>query len=318
VCCGRLALAPLKPGGSWLALKAAPLLLPLYGVWKRDVYTLQWTSMMILLYFTEGVVRGWSDRQLSAWLGWGEAASSCVYFVCAIMYLRPYKRAAKRWPRSCWTRSRSTRFHDGLPQQCRAAIGEQPCAGHAGRHGALPHRQRGRFTGKALAVLRPGSVEEVAALVRACAEHRVALCRKAAIRDWCWAACPMPAAQVVLSLARLNRIRRSTRQPHHDGGCRLHPAANPGGRCGRGLLFPLSLAAEGSCTIGGNLVHQCRRHGGPALRQYARTVPRPGSGHAAGRDLERLARPAQDNTGYDCATCSSARKARWASSPAPY
>ena len=90
-------LAPLKPGGSWLVLKAAPLLLPLYGVWKRDIYTLQWTSMMILLYFTEGVVRGWSDKdELSSRLAWGEAAIVCVYFVCAVMYLRPYKKAAKK------------------------------------------------------------------------------------------------------------------------------------------------------------------------------------------------------------------------------
>ena len=90
-------LAPLKPGGSWLVLKAAPLLLPLYGVWKRDIYTLQWTSMMILLYFTEGVVRGWSDKdELSSMLAWGEAAIVCIYFVCAVMYLRPYKKAAKK------------------------------------------------------------------------------------------------------------------------------------------------------------------------------------------------------------------------------
>jgi uncharacterized membrane protein len=90
-------LAPLKPGGSWLVLKAAPLLLPLYGVWKRDIYTLQWTSMMILLYFTEGVVRGWSDKdELSSQLAWGEAAIVCVYFFCAVMYLRPYKKAAKK------------------------------------------------------------------------------------------------------------------------------------------------------------------------------------------------------------------------------
>eukprot|EP01034_Spumella_vulgaris_P023759 gene23759-30017_t len=90
-------LAPLKPGGSWMALKAAPLLFPLAGIIKRDVYTLQWTSMVILLYFTEGVVRGWSDiGTLSAWLGWGEAAIVTVYFICAIMYVRPYKKAAKQ------------------------------------------------------------------------------------------------------------------------------------------------------------------------------------------------------------------------------
>lgn len=90
-------LAPLKPGGSWLALKAAPLLFPLAGIIKRDVYTLQWTSMVILLYFTEGVVRGWSDiGTLSAWLGWGEALIVTVYFICAVMYVRPYKKAARQ------------------------------------------------------------------------------------------------------------------------------------------------------------------------------------------------------------------------------
>ena len=93
----EMVLAPLHPGGSWVALKAVPLLIPLYGVFKRDIYTLQWTSMMILLYFTEGVVRGYSDKgNLSAWLGWGEALIVCVYFVCAVMYLRPYKRAARK------------------------------------------------------------------------------------------------------------------------------------------------------------------------------------------------------------------------------
>jgi len=93
----EMVIAPLKPGGSWMVLKAAPLLIPLAGVIKRDVYTLQWTSMMILLYFTEGVVRGWSDTgNVSSWLGWGEAAIVVVYFCCAILYVRPYKRAAKQ------------------------------------------------------------------------------------------------------------------------------------------------------------------------------------------------------------------------------
>jgi uncharacterized membrane protein len=88
-------LSPLKPGGSWLVLKAAPLLIPLAGIIKRDIYTLQWTSMMVLLYFTEGVVRGWSDKTMP-WLGWGEAGIVVIYFLCAILYVAPYKRAAKR------------------------------------------------------------------------------------------------------------------------------------------------------------------------------------------------------------------------------
>ena len=57
----EMLVAPLKPGGSLLALKVIPLLLPLRGVIKRDVYTLQWSSMLILLYFAEGVVRAYSD-----------------------------------------------------------------------------------------------------------------------------------------------------------------------------------------------------------------------------------------------------------------
>ncbi len=89
--------APLHPGGSWLALKAVPLLIPLGGVIKRDIYTLQWSSMVILLYFTEGVVRAWSDKlPLSQFMAWGEIALVCIYFVCALLYLRPYKKAAKR------------------------------------------------------------------------------------------------------------------------------------------------------------------------------------------------------------------------------
>ncbi len=89
--------APLHPGGSWLALKAVPLLIPLGGVIKRDIYTLQWSSMVILLYFTEGVVRAWSDKlPLSQLMAWGEIILVCIYFVCALLYLRPYKKAAKR------------------------------------------------------------------------------------------------------------------------------------------------------------------------------------------------------------------------------
>lgn len=89
--------APLQPGGSWVALKALPLLIPLHGVLRRDVYTLQWSSMVILLYFSEGVVRGYSDKvALSAFMGWGEAVIVCIYFMCSVLYLRPYKKAAKR------------------------------------------------------------------------------------------------------------------------------------------------------------------------------------------------------------------------------
>ena len=89
-------LAPLRPGGSALVLKAVPLLLALPGVWRRRLYTLQWASMLILLYFAEGIVRGWSDHGLSARLGWLETALAVVFFVCTLAYVAPFKRAAKR------------------------------------------------------------------------------------------------------------------------------------------------------------------------------------------------------------------------------
>ena len=89
--------APLKPGSWLLALKVLPLLLPLRGVIKRDLYTLQWSSMLILIYFVEGVVRAWADASaLSRQMALGEIALVLVYFGCALLYLRPYKKAAQR------------------------------------------------------------------------------------------------------------------------------------------------------------------------------------------------------------------------------
>ena len=52
--------------------------------------------MLILLYFAEGIVRGWSDRGLSARLGWLETALAVVFFVCTLAYVAPFKRAAAK------------------------------------------------------------------------------------------------------------------------------------------------------------------------------------------------------------------------------
>ncbi len=107
LCVGwELAWAPLRPGGSWMVLKVLPLLLPLRGVLKRDVYTLQWSSMLILLFFTEGIVRATSDASsTSAMLGAVETALSCVYFFCSLSYLKPYKQAAKKRARQAMRNS---------------------------------------------------------------------------------------------------------------------------------------------------------------------------------------------------------------------
>ena len=84
----ELWLAPLRPGGSFLVLKVIPLLLPLFGVLRGKRYTYQWASMLILAYVTEGVVRAYSDRGLSATLAGVETALSVLFFVCAIFYAR--------------------------------------------------------------------------------------------------------------------------------------------------------------------------------------------------------------------------------------
>ena len=81
-------LAPLKPGGSAMILQAVPLLFPLFGVLHGRRYSYQWSSLMILLYFAEGVVRAWSDHGLSRWLAGGEIVLTSVYFVAAIFYAR--------------------------------------------------------------------------------------------------------------------------------------------------------------------------------------------------------------------------------------
>jgi len=81
-------LAPLRPGGSWLMLKALPLLWPLFGLLRGRRRTFQWSSFLILAYFTEGVTRAWSDTGLSSRLALAEAALSVVFFLCVIYAAR--------------------------------------------------------------------------------------------------------------------------------------------------------------------------------------------------------------------------------------
>ena len=82
----ELWLAPLRPGGSYLALKAAPLAVPLYGILFGRRYTYQWTSMFILAYFTEGAVRAWTERGTSQLLAGAEVALSVIFFVSVVAY----------------------------------------------------------------------------------------------------------------------------------------------------------------------------------------------------------------------------------------
>jgi uncharacterized membrane protein len=84
----ELWLAPLAPGGTLLALKAAPLALPLGGVLAGRRYTYQWSCMLILGYLAEGVTRAWSERGLSQALAGAEIALSLAFFVSAVAYAR--------------------------------------------------------------------------------------------------------------------------------------------------------------------------------------------------------------------------------------
>jgi uncharacterized membrane protein len=85
-------LAPLRPGGSWLSLKALPLLAPLRGLLHGRRYTFQWTPFLALAYFTEGVVRGWSEPEPVRTLALLEAALALVLFVCAVLGARALAR----------------------------------------------------------------------------------------------------------------------------------------------------------------------------------------------------------------------------------
>ncbi|MDR5854255.1 DUF2069 domain-containing protein [Caballeronia sp. LZ062] len=96
----ELWLAPLRPGAWTLALKALPLACALPGVAKRNVYTLQWSSMLVLLYLAEGVVRGMTDAGMSARLARLEALLSLAFFGCAIAYVARFKRAARSGARA--------------------------------------------------------------------------------------------------------------------------------------------------------------------------------------------------------------------------
>ena len=86
-------LAPLQPGGSALIYKVLPLLFPLFGILRGKRYTYQWSSLMILVYFTEGEVRAWSDRGLSQQLAMIEVALTVIFFFSTIYYARATRRA---------------------------------------------------------------------------------------------------------------------------------------------------------------------------------------------------------------------------------
>lgn len=92
----ELWLAPLRPGGSLLALKAAPLALPLAGIFSGRRYTYQWTSLLVFAYFAEGVMRAWSETGVSRALAGAEIVISLLFLGFAVSFVRLSHRPATR------------------------------------------------------------------------------------------------------------------------------------------------------------------------------------------------------------------------------
>jgi len=160
---------------------------------------------------------------------------------------------------------------------------------------------RRRFTGRALAVVRPGTTEEVAAVVRLCNEFRVPVVPQGGNTGLVLGSVPDESGTaIVLSTGRLNRIRAIDTVNNTmtvEAGCILENVQTAAAEAGR--LFPLSLAAEGSCTIGGNLAANA---GGTAVLRYGNArelclglevVT------AQGNIWNGLSGLRKDNTGYD-------------------
>jgi uncharacterized membrane protein len=81
-------LAPLKPGGSWMILKGAFLLIPLFGILRGKRYTYKWLSLFIQFYLMEGALRATSDHGLIQQLAIGETLLAAILFVSTILFIR--------------------------------------------------------------------------------------------------------------------------------------------------------------------------------------------------------------------------------------
>jgi FAD/FMN-containing dehydrogenase len=161
--------------------------------------------------------------------------------------------------------------------------------------------QRGRFSGGALAVLRPSSTEQVAAVVTAARAAGVQIVPQGGNTGLVGASMSYPGERaVVLSLQRMNRIRELDVLDYSatvEAGCILANVQKAAEEADR--LFPLSLGSEGSCQIGGNLSTNA---GGTSVLRYGMMrelvlgleVVLPD-----GRVLDRLTSLRKDNTGYD-------------------
>ncbi|TAL75187.1 MAG: FAD-binding oxidoreductase [Burkholderiaceae bacterium] len=160
---------------------------------------------------------------------------------------------------------------------------------------------RGRYSGTAIAVVRPGSVQEVADVVKWCVANKVPVVPQGGNTGLCGGATPdSSGTALVVSLGRLNRVRGIDTDNDTmvvEAGCILQMVQQAARDADR--LFPLSLAAEGSCTIGGNLATNA---GGTQVLRYGNTrelVLGIEVVTAEGKILHGLRGLRKDNTGYD-------------------
>ncbi len=188
---------------------------------------------------------------------------------------------------------------DVLLDALRTAVGQSHVLATPADMAAYCTDWRGRYAGAARCVVRPGSTAEVAAVVRACAAAGAAIVPQGGNTGLCGGATPT-GGEVVVALTRMNRIRALDADNNSitvEAGCTLHAVQEAARDADR--LFPLSLAAEGSATIGGNLSTnaggvQVLRYGNARELTLGLEVVL-----ADGRVWDGLRGLRKDNTGYD-------------------
>jgi FAD/FMN-containing dehydrogenase len=188
-----------------------------------------------------------------------------------------------------------------LIEQLQAIVGQAAVITDAQEAAPFAIDWRKRYVGKPLAVVRPASTEEVASVVKLCAQTRTEIVPQGGNTGLCGGATPDGGGgQIILKLSRLNRVRAVDAVNNTitvEAGCVLANVQQAAADAGR--LFPLSLAAEGSCEIGGNLSTNA---GGTAVLRYGNArdlvlgleVVLPD-----GQIWDGLRGLRKDNTGYD-------------------
>ncbi|RNF29129.1 2-hydroxyacid dehydrogenase [Massilia aurea] len=159
---------------------------------------------------------------------------------------------------------------EGLLARCRTIVGDAHVITDAATMAPFMADWRGRYSGRGLAVVLPLNTAQVAAIVAACAAAHVPIVPQGGRTGLVMGSVPdTSGAAIVLSLRRVNRIRSIdslNRTMTVEAGCILADVQAAAGEAG--MLYPLSLAAEGSCTIGGNLSTNA---GGTAVLRYGNT-----------------------------------------------